>query len=191
MLTLLLSYIRSITKLSDESWELLLPTLTTMKVEKETFLLKPKEYCTAIFFISEGYCRTFYNKDGEEINTGFYLEQEFATNLKSVVNKQRSEYAIQACEPLSLVRFDTTKLQGAYLQSHEIETMGRKMLAMIAARQEQHLDMFKLLNAKQRYEYMQTHQPALLQRISLTQLSSYLGVSRETLSRIRRRIARK
>ena len=56
---------------------------------------------------------------------------------------------------------------------------------MIAAKQEKQLELYRLLTARQRYEYLEKNQPEIIQRVSLTQLSSYLGVARETLSRIR------
>lgn len=149
--------------------------------------MKEGEICQAIYFISEGYSKAFHIVDGEEKNTNFYLEHDFATNIHSLTQHVPSTYFIQACEPLSAVRFDKIKLQEAYRQSHEIESLGRKLLELVVAQQESQLAMFKLLSAQQRYEYLQKNKPALFQRVSLTQLSSYLGLSRETLSRIRRK----
>jgi CRP-like cAMP-binding protein len=184
-LTNLFAYIQTVTVFSEKSWDILRAALTTLEIKKGSYLLKAEEVCNAIFFISKGYCRTFYNKDGEDINTTFYFENDFATNIKSLTKNLRSEYSIQACEHLTVVKFDKEKLLEAYKQSQEIETLGRKLLELIVARQEEHSDLFKLLTAQQRYEYLQKNQPEILQRVSLTQLSSYLGVARETISRIR------
>ena len=179
------SYLKTITGLSEKSWLLLGPALTLAEFKKGDFLLNAGDTCRAIFFISKGYCRSFYDKDGKDINTMFYFEKDFAVNIKSLSANMASAYAIQACETLSAVRFDKTRLLEAYGLSHEIETLGRKLLELSAAKQEEHAALFKLLNAQERYEYLQKNQPEFLQRVSLTQLSSYIGVSRETLSRIR------
>jgi CRP-like cAMP-binding protein len=181
----LLTHIRTLTPFSEKSWEILLPALSPVEMEKGEYLVKEGEICQAIYFISAGYCKAFHTVDGEEKNTNFYLENEFATNIQSLTQHVPSTYFIQACESLRAVRFDKIKLLEAYRQSHEIESLGRKLLELVVAQQESQLAMFKLLSAQQRYEYLQKYKPALFQRVSLTQLSSYLGMSRETLSRIR------
>ena len=80
---------------------------------------------------------------------------------------------------------DKTKLLEAYKQSHQVETFGRKVLELIMAKQEEHSDSFKLLSPKQRFDTLVSQYPDFLQRVSLTQTASYLGISRETLSRFR------
>ncbi|SKA09538.1 hypothetical protein SAMN04488128_102728 [Chitinophaga eiseniae] len=72
-------------------------------------------------------------------------------------------------------------------QNPQIETLGRLCLQRIAARREKHAALFKLMSAQERYAYLEQEYPEMLQRIALSQLSSFLGVARETLSRIRSR----
>ncbi len=179
------TYIQNLTDLSEESWTILCDCLTELKFEKGDRLLKVDEVCNSIFYISLGQCKSFYNQDGKEINTAFYFENDFATNIKSLTSGIKSEYEIKACEHLTVLRFDKSKLLDAYKKSQEIEAFGRKLLELIIAKQEEHLDNFKLLTPQQRYENLILKQPEFLQRVSLTQTASYLGISRETLSRIR------
>jgi hypothetical protein len=86
-----------------------------------------------------------------------------------------------------VIRLDKTGLLEAYRKSHEVEAFGRKTLEGITAKQEEETNDFKLLSPRQRYEKLALQHPDFLQRISLTQLASYLGISRETMSRIRAR----
>ncbi|MDJ1473631.1 Crp/Fnr family transcriptional regulator [Cytophagaceae bacterium DM2B3-1] len=181
-------YIHTIGNLSEESWLILQNTLTVCQFSKGDYILTPGEVCQSIFFITQGYCRAFYDKEGDEINTAFYFEQEFATNLKSLTKNLKSEYAIQACESLISVRFDRAKLLAAYQLSPEIESFGRKLLEMLVAQQEEQMALFQLLTAQERYEHLLRYQPQVVQRISLTQIASYLGIARETLSRIRSKV---
>lgn len=178
-------YIESLTELSNESWTVLCDCLTEQKFRKSDRLLKESEICNAIFFISSGHCKASYNLDGKEINTAFYFENDFVTNTKSLLSGTKSEYEIKACENLEVIRFDKTKLLSAYKMSKEIETFGRKILEIIVSKQEDHSNTFKLLSPKQRFENLILRQPEFLQRVSLTQTASYLGMSRETLSRLR------
>jgi CRP-like cAMP-binding protein len=183
----LLTYLYSLTPLSDESRDVLLPILTERKFRKGDFLLKEGEVCNSLFFIDKGYCRSFYDKDGTEKNTAFYFEGEIATNLTSFSTGERSDYFIQALEPLTAILFNKQELMEVSRRAPEIEALGKACLRLTAARLEEHSSLFKLYTSTERYEYLEQHHPDVLQRVSLTHLSSYLGIARETLSRIRKR----
>ncbi len=178
-------YIQDSTALSEGSWLILHDCLTELNVKKGTYLLKEGEVCKSIFFLSLGFCKSFYNKDGKEINTAFYFENDFFTNITSLKNGEKSKYALKACEDSKLIKLDKLILLDAYQKSQEIESFGRKILELIVKKQEEQIDTFKLLTPTQRYQNLISLQPNILQRVSLTQISSYLGISRETLSRIR------
>ncbi|WP_336518180.1 Crp/Fnr family transcriptional regulator [Pollutibacter soli] len=178
-------YIESLTDLSEQGWEVLSYCLTERLFKKNEILLKEGEICNSIYFVSSGVCRSFYNQDGKEINTAFYFENEFTTNIKSLRASTRSEYIIKAHEKTRAVVIDKFKLLDAYKQSHQIETFGRMVLELIVAKQEEHSGSFKLLTPMERFNALVSQHPDFLQRVSLTQTASYLGISRETLSRFR------
>ncbi|HEV7330164.1 MAG TPA: Crp/Fnr family transcriptional regulator [Flavisolibacter sp.] len=178
-------YIASVTEFSEQSWVALSNCMTEMKIRRNEMLLREGQNCNSIFFIITGLCKAYHNLDGKEINTAFYFENEFATNIKSLITSSKSHYSIKACEKMSVVKLDRTRLLEAYNKSHQIETFGRKVLEMIIAKQEEHSDCFKLLTPRQRFENVIQKHPDFLQRVSLTQTASYLGISRETLSRFR------
>jgi hypothetical protein len=102
---------------------------------------------------------------------------------------QRSAFSIQACENMTTVVFDKPALLLAGEKNHEIATLGRLCVNQTAARLEHHASLFKLMTAQERYEHLEKHNPMMLQRVPLNQLSSYLGIARETISRIRSRRA--
>ncbi len=140
-----------------------------------------------IYFVESGYLKCcLYNKDGKEINLQFALENTFITNLKSLRTGAPSEYTILAGEPSTLWTFDKEDLLRLYGLSPEIESFGRRLLESLLIAQEEHGNLFKLHTPLERYHYLVQHQPELIQRVSLSQLSSYLGIARETLSRIRK-----
>ncbi|MGV8135367.1 MAG: Crp/Fnr family transcriptional regulator [Mangrovibacterium sp.] len=183
----LLTYLHSLTPLSHESMEALLPILIKRDFKKGDFLLKEGEVCNSLFFIDKGYCRSYRDKDGTEKNTAFYFEGEIATNLASFSTGERSDYFIQACEPLVAIIFSKQELFELSRRIPEIEALGRACLRLTASRLEEHADLFKLYTPTERYQYLEQHRPDMLQRVSLSHLSSYLGIARETLSRIRKR----
>jgi CRP-like cAMP-binding protein len=183
----LLKYIYSLTKFSDESWKSLQSVLSKIIFKKNEYLLREGEICDALFYIDKGYCRSFYEIDGVEKNVAFFFENEIATNINSFGSGKKSDYNIIACEPLTTIRFDKEKLFHISKQVPEIETLGHNCIRLFAAKQEGFSNIFKLYSAKDRLSYLETHYPEMMQRVPLTQLASFLGVARETLSRIRKR----
>lgn len=183
----LLKYIRSLTDFSDQSWELLQGALTKKEFKKNDYLLKEGQVCNSLFYIERGYCKSYYVIDGAIKNTGFFFENDIATNISSFGNGQKSTYAIVACEPLTAIVFDKDNLFQASKQSSEIEALGRNCIRLFAIKQEEFSTLFNLYSAQERLEYLESNHPEILQRVSLAQLASFLGVARETLSRIRRR----
>jgi CRP-like cAMP-binding protein len=187
----LLKYIRSLTSFSETSWELLQPALTKKTFKKKELLLEQGQVCNSLFYIDNGYCKSYYDIDGVQKNTGFFFENEIATNINSFGSGQKSGFNIVACEPLIAIVFDKDKLFQATKQTHEIETLGRNCIRLFATKQEEFSTLFKLYSAQERLEYLEAKYPEMLQRVSLSQLASFLGVARETLRliRIRRTLA--
>lgn len=181
----LLKFMRTLTDFSDASWELLSPIVHDVQYKKGDYIVQADKVCHSLFFIRQGFCRAFYIQDGVEVNTMFYFEGDIATNINSYATQVRSSFFIQACEPLTVYRFDKEDVFRISQLAPQIEMAGKRSLEIIAAKQERQLEMFRLLSARKRYDHLAVHQPEILRRVSLSQLSSYLGVTRETLSRIR------
>lgn len=178
--------IKAIADLSPDALTLLLNAAQPQTLKKEQHLLQEGQVCKAIYYLEKGYLRSFYNKDGREINTRFSFENDFVTELKSLRTAAPSSYSIQAGEPTVVWEFTKEKLLNLYQQSVEIESFGRNLLEQMLIDQEEHANWFKVYSPAERYEHVVQQFPQLLQRVSLSQLSSYLGIARETLSRIRK-----
>lgn len=183
----LLKYIHALTEFSDESWIILQEALIKREFKKNELLLKEGHICNSLFYIDKGYCRSYYESDGLVKNTGFFFENEIATNINSFGSGQKSEFSIIACEPLTAIIFDKEKLFQASKQAIEIEALGRKCIRLFASKQQEFSTLFNRYSAKERLEYIEAKHPEIYQRVSLSQLASFLGVARETLSRIRKR----
>ncbi len=176
-----------ISGLSSFGLDKLLSIATGRKLAKGDNILKAGQICRSILFVESGLLRTYVNKEGTEINTHFTLEGFFCTNLKSLRSGTVSDSSIQAIETSLVYEFNKDLLLNLYQSSSEIESFGRKLLEQLLVEQEEHSNFFKIYTPTERYHYLQHHTPELLQRVSLSQLSSYLGIARETLSRIRKK----
>ena len=178
-------YIHSFSDFSENSWGILLPILTELEFKKGDYLIEADKFCDSLYFICKGYCRAFSLQDGIEVNTVFYFETDIATNMNSYLFGTKSTFAIQACEPVVAIKIEKSKVFEVSKKAPEIELIAKRNLQLIAAKQEKQLELYRLLSASQRYEYLESNQPEIFKQVPLTLLSSYLGVKRETLSRIR------
>jgi CRP-like cAMP-binding protein len=174
-------YFKNTTGLSEKGWNLLKEVLTIRYFKKGDYLLHAGEICTSIFYIEEGYCRAFYDYDGQLINTSFYFEKEFATNIRSLKNSLGSEYAICAEEEMKVIVFDKEKLYVLFSRSVEVDTLGRKLMEGVLERQEERAKLFKFDSAQLRYDYMKAIHPQITGTIPLEYIASYLGISLDTL----------
>src|SRR6185369_1114826 len=113
--------------LPSSSLDLLLGEAKSIHVPKGTILLKEGQVCRSIYFIERGQLRTYYNKNGKDININFYFENNFATNLKSLVEENPSAFYIEAMEHTRVWKFEKDQISRLYGQSKEIESFGRRL----------------------------------------------------------------
>lgn len=183
----LITYISALIHFSPESWEALKPALTKRTYPKGSLLHKAGEVCQSLFFIEEGFVRTYRTDEGTEVNTGLHFEGELVTDIDSFANATASQYSIEACEPLTVIVLDKFRLFQAAEVVPQIAILAKNCLSYLSAREEEHADLFTLYTPSERYNYIVKNKPYILQRVPLPVLASYLGMARETLHRMRNR----
>lgn len=177
----------TIYKLSDDDLDLLTSCACIKHLRKGEALLSKGEICRSLYFVQRGYLRSFYDRDGTAINLNFSFEGDFTTDVKSFRSKKATEIRIEAAEDVSVLVFDIGQLSGKYPPGSQVPTFIRRLAIGLLLASESHNELLKLHTPTERYRYIELNQPSLLQRVSLSQIASYLGVARETLSRIRGR----
>ena len=179
-------YIKQVSqRIADEDIPLLISCAQGRELKKGEPLLKEGEVCRAFYLVEKGYLRTWYNKDGVIINLNFTFEGDFATNLKSVKTRKASEFTIEAGEDTSVWIFNLDVIAEQFNSHPSIILFIRRLTVNLLIASEEHSNLFKIYTPTERYRFIEKNNPKLLQRISLSQIASYLGVTRETISRIR------
>lgn len=173
--------------LSEDDLTLLTDCAIAKHLLKGEKLLRQGDICRSLYLVQNGYLRTYYNNDEAEVNMNFTFEENFTTNIKSFRNRAPSDLIIEAGEDSEILVFDLSKLSGNYPEGSKVPTFVRRLAIGLLLASEAHSDLLKLHSAIERYRFIEAQQPALLQRVSLTHIASYLNVARETLSRVRSR----
>lgn len=165
--------------------------LSFAQLNKKELFLQAGKVQRSIGFIVQGLVRSFYANDkGEEITVGFYAENDYATHYAAFLKQQPSLYSIQCLEPTSFALLSFQDLQRMYGESPVFERYGRLVAEEILKRQQARIESFIFQTAEQRYLDFVDNHPALFNRISLSHLSSFLGIERQSLTRIRQKLAR-
>lgn len=182
--------IRTITDFSEEECGMFIPYLKHVSLAKGEVWSKEGQRIDRIAFVQEGALRLFYTQDGKEINNHFFLENDYAVSYLDLLKQRPSRYNIQALETTELLTFTVSALEEAYAQSKNWERFGRIIAENAYGIATNRFESFLFLSAKERYLQMLEDYPRFLQRIPLYHLASYLGMERESLSRIRRELAK-
>lgn len=180
--------IQEIYPLSDEDCEIFRDAFTVKTFGKNEVWTVPGNTCRELGFITEGIFRMYYLHDGKEINAHFFFEGDFAADYQSFLGQQPSVCYIAALEPAELVLFSHRKLQQAYAESHRWERFGRLVSEACYLDAMRRSEAFLFQNGEQRYLDLMKNKPQILNRIPLYHIASYLGLERETLSRLRKKI---
>lgn len=181
----LLSHLESIISVS-EALKAQLQTVAKKKlVPKGQTIVTINGRCSDIFFIEKGLLRGYYFLDDKEVTNWFAREGEFATCFYSFISKESAFETIQALEDCELTQISYADLQALYSNFPETERIGRIITENYYLKLESRLLNIQFKTAKERYQNLLSTQPSLIQRASLGQIASYLGITQETLSRIR------
>ena len=180
-----LQYLESVIYVSEELKKELLSVSENKSVKKGEIILNAGERCADLFFIQKGLLRGFYFNEEKEITNWFAQQGEFATCFYSFIVQGSSVETIQALENSELIQLSYSDLQSLYKKFPETERIGRILTETYYIKLEERLLSIQFKSAKERYQNLLTTKSELLKRASLGQIASYLGITQETLSRIR------
>jgi len=181
----LLAYLNSIYPLSQPAIEYLTEHLKEIEIPKKEFILKQGRICYNIYFVERGLLRCFYIKDDKEINSWFMKEQDVIFSVESFLNQTPSYENIQALEDCVLYYIDYNELQYLYNNCPEFNFIGRVVTEKYYKLSEQRLYSLRMQKAMERYNFILNHFPQIILRVPSKYIASYLGITEETLSRMR------
>lgn len=155
--------------------------------QKGDYFLKQGQIVSSLFIIEKGLIRSFYYLGDREVNSWFGFENIILGSILPLFYNQPSFENIQFIEPSTYYYISGNDLNSMYRKYNEMNTIGRKMAEEYCKILEDRIKSLQTETAEKRYSTLIENQPDAIQRISLGHISSYLGITQETLSRIRKR----
>lgn len=175
--------------LSEKDWELFSSKLTRQQFPKKALLLKTGQVEKYLSFVEKGIIRYFIPGEDKDLTFGFAFDNAFMSAYDSFLSQTPSAYQVETLSETVLWRLSYSNLQDIYSETGVGNLIGRfasEDLFLKKAKRE-----LSLLHdtAEQRYVNLFTERPHLIQYIPLKYIASYIGITPQALSRIRKRIS--
>lgn len=165
--------------------------LRVVELQPKHFFIHANVIQQEIGFVFQGLIRAFYiDNQGNEITVNFVQENRYATHYTAFITRTPGKYYFQCIEPTILVNLSYDHIQTGYDKFPDIERYGRLIAEEVLKFQQKRIENFLFDTAEQRYLDFIKENPDLFNRVSLSHLSSFLGMERQTLTRIRQKLAK-
>jgi CRP/FNR family transcriptional regulator, anaerobic regulatory protein len=179
-------FISGLTDLKEVEFQAFREFVTLKKFKRKEYFLRQGQICKQLGLIVKGYVRLFYLVDGEEITKDFNFENFICGSYASFSLQQPSRFNIIAMEDLEVYMIGRDSLYQLFEKYPGIQKLARLQIERMFIRKELREASFLLDNAEQRYNNLAEQEKNMIERVPLKYLASYLGLSAETVSRIRR-----
>jgi len=180
--------IQSHINVSDEVYLLFLQAATKKKVSKNQILFHPEKVNNKCLFIEKGILRAYKIIDGKDYTHHFYFSNWFATDFKSYLTNEQSELYIETLTDVVYHEFNKKDLLLLYSEHHTLEKLGRIIAEKAYLFTVEKLANMQTLDLTERYQNLVKKNPELFQSVPQKYIASYLGVSEQSLSRIKKKL---
>lgn len=173
-------------KLSSELKSALEKRLSHVLIKKGEMVLNADQVCTESYFIKQGILRIYFLKDGKEISEYFFGVNEWVNSPKSFIQRTKDIYYIDAIEDTEAYSLKVNDLVYLFDNFPEMERYSRLSMGSFFGHMMERIVSIRFTTAKDKYDHFCQTYGDIYHRIPLGMVASYLGITPETLSRIRK-----
>ncbi len=181
-----LNFLSGIIKIDDDIKDFLLQHVHVIALNKGEMLRGEQSLDRNIYFVESGLLRTFYIEDGKDMTLGFIKENGLVASKETLFLEKPSHNSIEALETSVVNTLSFNSLQKFAETSISVSKLMISVMGTLMINLERRIYALQYMTAKERYYQMMEEEPDILLRAPLGAVASYLGMSQETLSRIRR-----
>ena len=183
----LIYYIIKWTNISEEDEAVIKSAFEPISIKKKKDLLVSGQVCNYLYFITKGCLRSFYiDIKGVEHVYQIRMDNNWIGDIDSYFTRQKSKYNIEALEDSDLLRIPVDRLEQLFIEIPSLERYFRILFQKAYINALNRLSATMWETAIDRYNEMLKEHPEIFQRVSLVHIASYLGITPESLSRIRK-----
>lgn len=181
----LLDQISKYIKIDEETKNFYLTETKTQTFSKGEILSHQNTYNRNVYFMEAGLARMFYYEKGKDITTNFYSEGKAFGSVDTIFSNVPSMYNIETVEESTITFCDYSKLEELCSVSLNSANFSRFILGNLLTQMSKRVNSLQHMTAKEKYTQLLEENPGIILRAPLGMIATYLGISQETLSRIR------
>lgn len=166
----------------------LLRCLQLKHFKKNAIILQEGDICDGVYFIRQGCCRTYLMNGAKDITTSVAIDNQLIFATDSFLEQEESSEYIQAIEDTQCCFLSFEAYEHLLAKNLEFNKFVRRVRDNYFINMASMLNSIRAQSALERYEYFMEEKPMFIQRVPLRYLASLLGMSKETLSRMRSQI---
>lgn len=182
---ILQQHIQRLHPLSEAPLQVMLQAWQHWQYPREYPLLREGSVSDYLYFVEQGAVRIFYHKHGKDITEWLALDEQFFFSITSFFNRQPSKLIIHTLEPSFVWGLHHHQLMQLADEYHEIEKWLRKAVTGSLILSQQRMESIQFESAQERYQKLLQQFPDIITRVPGIYIASFLGITKETLSRIR------
>ena len=171
--------------ISKECQGELISNLEIKTCAKGEVIVREGQNANKVFYVVQGCARAYYLKDGRDITDWFAFEDEFTTAIISFFGDEPSPHYIELLEDAILIELTKEVVERLSQKFHDFEHLIRIAVTRTMLQHQKRLSSILFNTAEERYEQIMLMYPNITNRVPLTHIASYLGMTLETLSRVR------
>lgn len=176
--------------IDDQHWNTVREMLVVKKIKKHEFLLKEGTGCNYLGFVKQGALRTFYvDEKGKDASFLLQIDNDFFGDYESMMLEKPSRLNIQALEDTEVWIWTKEEMEALFKSDIYWMGYGRTVALKVFLDAKRRLEYLFYFTPEQRYIDLLQNRPDIFQVIPQKYISSYLGISAQSLSRIRKRIS--
>ncbi|WP_027420562.1 Crp/Fnr family transcriptional regulator [Crocinitomix catalasitica] len=174
--------------LSDECKLELSNNAKILELEKNSTLVREGQFSDKTYFIIQGCARAYYLKDGKDVSDWFAFENDFISSINSFFLNVPSPHFIELLEDSVLLEISRSNIEKLEHLHPDFERLTKVVVVKTMLSQQERIVSMQFHSAEQKYENILASHPNINKRVPLTHIASFIGITLETLSRIRKKL---